>query len=132
MADSTRQSDEILGGARRSLAVQREGGFHRRPRSIGRGSREIRSRHLLKKLKRIVLVIAGLVFAAMIAGLILDGIGVIGVMLTAVALDRERALRFAEDRVRLPGAVGHQPSTLSSSDSPTSRWAFAWPSARAM
>lgn len=86
MADSTRQSDEILGEARRSLSVQREGGFHRRPRSIGRGSRELKSRHLLKKLKRIVLAVAGIVFAAMIAGLIIDGIGFVGVMLTAIAI----------------------------------------------
>jgi hypothetical protein len=86
MPDTTRESDAILGEARRSLVVQRDGGFHRRPRSIGRGSREIKSRHLLKKLKRIVLAVAGIVFAAMIAGLIIDGIGFVGVMATVMAI----------------------------------------------
>lgn len=86
MADTTRQSDRILGEARRSLAVQRDGGFHRRSQSIGRGSREIKTRHLLRKLKRIVLAVAGIVFAAMIAGLIIDGIGFVGVMVTLMAI----------------------------------------------
>ena len=86
MADSTRQSDRILGEARRSLAVQQGGGFHRRSASIGRGSREIKTKHLLGKLKRIVLAVAGIVFAAMIAGLIIDGIGFVGVMATIMAI----------------------------------------------
>ncbi len=86
MPDSTRDSDEILGGARRSLAVQRAGGHHRAVRSIGRGSAAIKSRHWLAKIKRIVLTVAGIVVAAMIAGLIVDGIGFVGVMITLMAI----------------------------------------------
>lgn len=86
MTDATRQSDQIMGEARRSLAVQRDGGFHRRSGSIGRGSRRLKTQHLLKKVRRIVLAIAGIVFAAMIAGLVIDGIGFVGVMATALAI----------------------------------------------
>ena len=55
MADTTTQSERIIGEAKRSLAVQRDGGFHRRSQSIGRGSRQLKTRHLLGKVKRMVL-----------------------------------------------------------------------------
>ena len=86
MADTTTQSERIIGEAKRSLAVQRDGGFHRRSQSIGRGSRQLKTRHLLGKVKRMVLAIAGIVFAAMIAGLIIGGIGFTGVMVTIMAI----------------------------------------------
>lgn len=86
MADSTAESDRILGEARNSLSVQRAGGYHRPRRSIGRGSAALKSRHWLGKIKRIVLTVAGIVFAAMIAGLIVDGIGFVGVMITLMAI----------------------------------------------
>ena len=86
MADTTQQSDRILGEAKRSLAVQRDGGFHRRAQSIGRGSRQLKTQHLLGKLKRILLAVAGIVFAAIVAGLIIDGIGFVGVMATIMVI----------------------------------------------
>jgi hypothetical protein len=84
MPDSTHQSDQIMADAGRSLQVQRAGG--RRAGSIGRGSAELKTRHLLRKVKRIVIAVAGIVVAAMVAGLIVDGIGFTGVMLAFFAI----------------------------------------------
>ncbi|WP_394729980.1 hypothetical protein [Altererythrobacter sp. GH1-8] len=85
MADSTRESDQILSAAGRSLAVQREGGTHRPAKSIGRGSADLKARHWKSRIKRILIALAGIWVAAVAAGLILDGIGFTGIMLTFLA-----------------------------------------------
>jgi hypothetical protein len=85
MPDSTHDSDVILAGAKRSLADNRAGGYHRRA-SIGRGSADLKTRHLVGKIKRIALAVGGVVIAAMVAGLIVDGIGFIGIMLALLAI----------------------------------------------
>lgn len=84
MPDSTHDTDRILAAAKQSLMVQQAGG--RRAGSIGRGSAEIKTRHLLRKVKRIVIAAAGIVIAAMVAGLVLDGIGFVGLMIAFFAL----------------------------------------------
>ena len=86
MSDTTRQSDAILSAASRSLQVQRDGGTHRPARSIGRGSAELKSNALLKRLRNIVLGVLGIFAVTSIAGWILNGIGFWGIMLTFVAL----------------------------------------------
>ncbi|MGV2497142.1 hypothetical protein [Pelagerythrobacter aerophilus] len=85
MPDSTRNSDVILADARRSLAENRAGGYHRRA-SIGRGSADLKTRHLVGKIKRIALAVGGIVVAAMVAGLVIDGIGFTGVMVALLAI----------------------------------------------
>lgn len=85
MPDSTHESDVIMAGARRSLAENRAGGYHRRA-SIGRGSADLKSRHLVGKIKRIALAVGGIVIAAMVAGMVIDGIGFAGVMVTLLAI----------------------------------------------
>lgn len=85
MPDSTHDSDVILAGAKRSLADNRAGGYHRRA-SIGRGSADLKTRHLVGKIKRIALAVSGVVVAAMVAGLMVDGIGFIGIMLALLAI----------------------------------------------
>ncbi|WEK45881.1 MAG: hypothetical protein P0Y56_12705 [Candidatus Andeanibacterium colombiense] len=88
MPDITRDSDAILDAARKSLTVQREGGFHRRKGSlsIGKGSAEIKAKHAANKVARIVAATAAILVAAMVVGLVIDGIGFAGVMLTGVAI----------------------------------------------
>lgn len=83
MNDLTKDSDRIMAAANSTLQVQRDGG---RRTSIGKGSAELKTQHLLRKVKRIVLAIGAIVIAAMAAGLILDGIGFTGVMLTFLAI----------------------------------------------
>lgn len=86
MVDTTRQSDAILKAAGTSLQVQRSGGTHRPAQSIGKGSAQLKARHALKRLRNVTIGVVGVVLAAMVAGLILDGIGFVGIMLTFIAL----------------------------------------------
>ncbi|WP_095012004.1 hypothetical protein [Tsuneonella mangrovi] len=80
-ADSTHDSDRIIGEAKRSLAVQRQGGTHRPVRSIGRESQRLKTSHLKKKLGRLLLAVAGIWFAASVIGVIWNGIGFSGLMI---------------------------------------------------
>lgn len=87
MAREAHDSDRILSAANRSLAVQRAGGRRKAvSKSIGQRSADIKIKHWMAKLKRIVLSIGAIVIAAMVAGLVLDGIGFIGVMVTLLAM----------------------------------------------
>ena len=90
MADTTRSSEAILGEARRSLSVQREGGFHRRAGrggpSIGRGSAELKLKQWRRKIVAMLVAVFAILLAAGVAGMILNGIGFAGVMLTALAI----------------------------------------------
>jgi hypothetical protein len=86
MSDTTRQSDAILGAAGRSLQVQRSGGTHRPVKSIGRGSADLKAKHLMKRLRNAAIAVLGIFIAASVAGVILNGIGFVGVMLTFLAI----------------------------------------------
>jgi hypothetical protein len=70
--------------ARNSLVRQQAGG--RRVQSIGRRSADIRRQHRLRKAARIAAAVGAIIVAAMVAGLILNGIGFAGVMLTLLAM----------------------------------------------
>ena len=85
MVDSTRESDQIMHAAGKSLAVQRDGGTHRPAQSIGRGSADMKKRHWKSRIKRILIALVGIWAASVAAGLILDGIGFTGIMLTVLA-----------------------------------------------
>jgi len=83
LASPAHDSTRTLAEARQSLARQRAGG--RRVASIGRGSAELKARHLKGKLVRVMLALAGIVIAAMVAGTIIGGIGIEGLFLTVLA-----------------------------------------------
>ena len=86
MVDSTKESDAIMSAAGRSLQVQRDGGTHRpAPRSIGKASADLKTKHWKKVIKRILIAFAGIWAAAVAIGLIIDGIGFAGIMLTVLA-----------------------------------------------
>ena len=82
MASPAHDSQAIMTAAQRSLAEQRAGG---RRRSIGRGSAQLKARHLKGKLTRLLLALAGIVIAAMVAGTIIGGIGIVGLFYTVLA-----------------------------------------------
>ncbi|OYW45890.1 MAG: hypothetical protein B7Z08_01465 [Sphingomonadales bacterium 32-68-7] len=87
MTDSTRESDAILAEARRSLAVQQDGGFHRRKgTSIGRGSADLKAWHLAAKLTKIFAATVVIVVGAGIIGAMIGGLGFGGLMITALAI----------------------------------------------
>ena len=99
MNDLTKDSDRIMAAAGISLRHQRAGG---RRVSIGKGSAEIKTQHLMAKVKRIVLAIGGIVIAAMVAGLIVDGIGFAGVMLTFLAIVAATVGFAAFPKIKVP------------------------------
>lgn len=104
MPDSTRQSDVILRDARHSLATQRGGGYHRRRGmgSIGRGSAELKRRNRMTRLKLIGGSLLGIVLAAMVAGVVIDGIGFTGIMIAFLGIVATVFLFSNFPRVKVP------------------------------
>lgn len=84
MASPAHDSARTLAEARQSLVRQRAGG--RRVASIGRGSAELKRRNLTTRIKLIVGSALAIVIAAMVTGLIIDGIGIVGFMAAALAI----------------------------------------------
>lgn len=101
MPDSTHESEVIIAGARRSLADNRAGGYHRRA-SIGRGSAALKTRHLIGKVKRMLIAVGGIVVAAMVAGLVIDGIGFAGIMLALLAIVAAVVVFSTFPRMKVP------------------------------
>jgi len=90
MPDTTGESDRILRAAKTSLAVQREGGTHRPVvamgrGSIGKGSAQLKAKALMRRTMYFGAALVAIMVAASVAGLVLNGIGFVGVMLTALA-----------------------------------------------
>lgn len=83
---AAQDSDRILAAARTTLVRQREGGRRVGGRAIGRRSAELRRRHWGRKAARMAMAVAVILAAAMVAGLVIDGIGFAGLMLTAGAI----------------------------------------------
>ena len=86
MADTARDSTAIMAAAQASLVEQRAGGRRLTGQAIGERSAAIRRRHALAKAKRMAAAVGVVLVAAFVAGLVLDGIGFTGLMLTAAAL----------------------------------------------
>lgn len=84
MTTPAHSSDRTLTEARASLSRQQAGG--RRVQSIGRRSADIRRQHRLRKATRIGIAVGAIIIAAIAAGLILNGIGFAGIMLTLLAM----------------------------------------------
>jgi hypothetical protein len=80
-----RRSDRIMDDARRVRDDNRRGGRHRREGSIGRGSKELKLKHWKKKGVRMAAALVAIWIAASVLGVIIDGLGFEGVMLTGLA-----------------------------------------------
>ena len=98
MNATTSQSDRILADARETLARQRGGGR----RSIGRRSAEMKRRHFARKLARMAMAVAVVLFAAMVAGLVIDGIGFVGLVATFGAIMAALAFFGTFPRLKVP------------------------------
>lgn len=101
MADSTRQSQEIMTAARLSLAEQRAGGRRKLP-PIGRGSAEIRRKNLVKRIKLIGASLAAIVVATAVAGIVIDGIGFTGIVVAFLAVVAATFLFSNYPKVKIP------------------------------
>ncbi len=84
--DLTRQSERLIAEGRSLLRDNQDGGRHRRGGSIGEGSRRLKRGSLMKRIKLIALSLFAIVVGSSIAGIILDGIGFVGVMVTFLAM----------------------------------------------
>lgn len=100
--DLTSDTERALQEGRVLLRDNRAGGRHRRVSSIGRGSAEIKRRNLVTRIKLIVGSAVAIVMAAIVAGLIVDGIGFVGIMVTAMAIMCAIALFSNYPKVRVP------------------------------
>ncbi len=88
MADATRESDRILREAKRSLAVQRDGGTHRpapRGQSIGKASAQMKLKSLLKRVRNVALAVVAIWIGAGIFSAIVGPLLFWGFMATLVA-----------------------------------------------
>ena len=84
--DLTNQSDRLIEEGRSLVRDNRSGGRHRRGAAIGEGSARLRRNHFTKALVRMAMAVVAILVAAGTIGLIIDGIGFVGVMVTALAI----------------------------------------------
>lgn len=101
MAGEAHQHQQIMRAAGTSLVNNRDFGG-RRAGSIGRRSAAIKRDHLFKKLVRAMLALGGVVVAAMVAGLVLDGIGWTGIIVTMLAMIGAVAFFSTFPRIKVP------------------------------
>ncbi len=92
-------SDRILSEARQSLTLQRAGG---RRRSIGARSAEMKRRHLARKVTRMAMAVGAILLAGMVAGLVIDGIGLGGLLLMIVAIIGALAFFATYPKLKVP------------------------------
>lgn len=102
MVDTTRESEQIMSAAGRSLKVQREGGTHRPVKSIGRGSAELKMKTWLRRAKYFGAALLAIIAAFSVAGIILDGIGFVGVMAVAMAIMSAAVFFSQYPKVKVP------------------------------
>jgi uncharacterized membrane protein YccC len=100
MAGEAQHSDRILREARRSLVDQRAGG--RRAVSIGRRAAALKREHALRKLLRITLATGAILLGAMVAGLVIDGIGWTGIIVTMLAIVVATGVLGSFPRMKVP------------------------------
>jgi Mg2+/Co2+ transporter CorB len=101
MAEESRQHQQIMAEARRSLADQRAGG-RRRAAPIGRGSAELRRKNLMTRIKLIAGAMGAIIVAAMVAGIVIDGIGFTGIMVAFLAIVATTFLFSNFPKVKVP------------------------------
>jgi hypothetical protein len=104
--DLTRESDRILSEGRALVRDNREGGRHRRAltrgQPIGEGSRRLRRGNTMRKIKLIAASLFAIVVASSIAGIVLNGIGFVGVMVTFLAMVAAAMIFGTWPRVKMP------------------------------
>lgn len=100
MANEAQQSELIMRQARQSLVQQRAGG--RRGGSIGRRAAAMKRQHAMRKALRVVLAVGAILLGAMVTGLVIDGIGWTGIILTLLAAVVAVGVFSAFPRLKVP------------------------------
>ena len=86
MNDLTRETERVLSESKALVRDNREGGRHRRAPSLGQGSAKAKRKHLMRKLRNLLLAVFAIWIAGGIAGAILGGIGFWGGMAVVLAI----------------------------------------------
>jgi len=100
MPDPAHNSDRTLAQARSALVRNQAGG--RRGSAIGQRSAELRKAHRKRKARNLIVALVAIVLAAMAAGLVVDGIGFAGVMLTFFAMVAATVVFTTFPRLKVP------------------------------
>lgn len=85
MSDTTRDSDRLLAEGRALVRDNQDGGRHRRAPSIGVNSARIKQRNLRARIRNVLLAVSAVWLAAGVAGAIVNGIGILGVLALVVS-----------------------------------------------
>lgn len=120
MSSPAHDSDAILRGARQSLVRNRDYGGRRN--SIGRRSAALKREHLLRKLVRVGMATGAILFGAMVAGLIIDGIGWTGIIVTILAIVAATTFFSAFPRMKVPSRASLSGSDVRSLVGRTELW----------
>lgn len=102
MNDLTRDSDRLLTEGRALVRDNQAGGRHRRVPSIGEGSAQLKKRHWAAKIRNILIALFGIWVAAIVAGVVIDGIGILGVLAVLLASAVAIALLGNYPRLKTP------------------------------
>ncbi len=122
MGELTRDSDRILEDARRLRDDNRTGGRHRRGPPIGRGSAEMRRGFTLKRVRNIAIAAAAIFAFATAAGIIIDGIGFIGIVLTFFALLAAAGIFSVWPKMKIPQRADINKGDVSTMVAKTELW----------
>lgn len=112
-------SDQVMAAARRSLANQRAGG---RRNSIGRRSAALKRAHAVRQVKRALMAIGAILFAAVAVGVVIDGIGWGGIIVTMLAIFAAVAALALFPRVKVPTRASLASSDVRSLVGRTELW----------
>ncbi len=101
--DLTRQSDRLLQEGRALVRDNQDGGRHRLSGpSIGRASKQVKLKNLLKRAGYFGAAVLAIFIAASVAGMILNGIGFAGVMVAFFAIIAAGFIFANYPKVRVP------------------------------
>ncbi len=100
--DLTDQSDRLIEEGRSLVRDNRAGGRHRQVSSIGKGSANIKLKTWAKRASFFGAALFAIMVAASIAGLILDGIGFVGIVITFLAMVAAGVIFANFPKVKIP------------------------------
>lgn len=119
---SATDSDRILADARQSLVRQREGGRRVTGRAIGQRSAEVRRRHFARKVARVAMAVSVVLLGAMVAGLVIDGIGFTGLVVTFFAVMAAMWFFSTYPRLKVPDLASLNSGDVRSMVARTELW----------
>jgi Mg2+/Co2+ transporter CorB len=119
MTTPAQSSDRTLAEARSSLNNQRAGG---RRNSIGRRSAALKREHRFRKILRIFMAVVAIWVAAIAAGLILDGIGWTGIIVSMLAIFAAVTVFGRYPRMKVPTRAALTGSDVKSLVGRTELW----------